>query len=194
MSIKRCLAPARQRGLTMIELILFIIIVSVGLAGVMSVLNVTVMHSADPIINKQLQAIAESFLEEVSAMPFTYCDPNDPNVLTAASTAGCSIVESSATIPDGETRFGATNPPGPFNNVYNYNGYAQSPVTDVSGDPNSNYTGYAVSIKVVPEALNGIGSVATTSPAARIAVTVTHGSNSLTLEGYRTRYAPNTVQ
>ncbi|MFA6312356.1 MAG: type II secretion system protein, partial [Sterolibacterium sp.] len=75
--------PLRRRpqsGLTLVELVMFIVIVSVALAGVLTVLNVTVKSSADPMIAKQMLAIAEALLEEVQAKSFTYCDPNDANV------------------------------------------------------------------------------------------------------------------
>ncbi len=69
----------RQLGISLIELIMFIVIVSVALAGILLVLNVTTKSSADPLVHKQALAIAESLLEEVELMPFTYCDPDDVN-------------------------------------------------------------------------------------------------------------------
>lgn len=64
-----CIDPPRpasvQRGLTLIELIVFIIIVSVGIAGILSVMNVVVRSSADPLVSKQAAAMAEAILEEV---------------------------------------------------------------------------------------------------------------------------------
>lgn len=49
----------------MIELIVFIIIVSVGVAGILSVINTVVKSSADPMVRKQAIAMAEAVLEEV---------------------------------------------------------------------------------------------------------------------------------
>lgn len=54
-----------QRGLTLVELIVFIIIISVGIAGILSVMNIVVRSSADPVVNKQASAMAEAILEEV---------------------------------------------------------------------------------------------------------------------------------
>ena len=76
----RPLRPARcqsspphrdQRGLSLIELVMFIIIVGVGVAGILLVFNVTTKASADPLIQKQMLAIAEAMMEEVQAKPFT---------------------------------------------------------------------------------------------------------------------------
>lgn len=54
-----------QRGISLIELIMFIVIVSAAVAGILVVMNQVVGHSADPLIRKQALAIAESMLEEV---------------------------------------------------------------------------------------------------------------------------------
>ncbi len=54
-----------QTGFTLIELIIFIVVVSAGLAGILSVMNTTVKSSADPMLRKQAIAIAESLLEEI---------------------------------------------------------------------------------------------------------------------------------
>ena len=78
-----------QRGISLIELIMFIVIVSVALAGILLVMNVTNKSSADPLVHKQALAIAESLLEEVELMPFTLCDPNDANAASAVIAADC---------------------------------------------------------------------------------------------------------
>jgi len=54
-----------QKGFTLIELIIFIVVVGAGLAGILSVMNTVVKSSADPLVAKQTVAIAESLLEEI---------------------------------------------------------------------------------------------------------------------------------
>lgn len=73
-----CIWTKRQRGVTLVELIVFIVIVSVGLAGVLSALNVSVRGSADPLRPKQALAIAEGLLDEI--MLKNYIDPDGTNV------------------------------------------------------------------------------------------------------------------
>jgi len=68
---------SRQGGLSLIELVVFIVIVSVSIAGIFLVLNRATQTSADPVARKQALAIAESLLEEIELMPFTLCDPDD---------------------------------------------------------------------------------------------------------------------
>lgn len=56
--------------MTLIELIVFIVIVSVGLAGVLASLNVSVKGSADPLQPKQALTIAEGQMEAVLLKPY----------------------------------------------------------------------------------------------------------------------------
>jgi MSHA pilin protein MshD len=56
---------AKQRGISLIELIMFIVIVSVSLVGILLVMNQVTAHSADPLIRKQAFAVAEAMLEEI---------------------------------------------------------------------------------------------------------------------------------
>ncbi len=61
----------KQAGVTLIELIIAMIIISVALMGILSVVNQTTVHSADPMMNHQAVAIAESYLEEILLLPVT---------------------------------------------------------------------------------------------------------------------------
>lgn len=64
----------RQGGLSLIELVMFIVIVSVGIAGILAVFNVAVKSSADPMLHKQSLAIAEALMDEIMAK--AYSDPD----------------------------------------------------------------------------------------------------------------------
>jgi len=187
----------RQRGLTFIELILFIMIVSIALTGVLVVLNVTTRSSADPMIRKQMLAIAEGVMEEVSLQPFTWCDPNDPNaaLITTTTAAGCTFGAGGAndqatTAPTaGESRGSATVP---FDNVADYNGAVIT--TNIAGTAfPPGYSATVAVAPVTPAALGPAGSLVPAGAALLITVTVTRGADTLVLEGYRTRYAPNAL-
>jgi len=185
--------------MTLIELVMFIVVVGVGLAGILAVLTVSTKSSADPMIRKNMLAIAEALLEEVRMMPFTYCDPDDANATTATG-AGTGPGECATLVenlgPETEARGTGSNP---FDNVNDYwvaGGLSlASPIADISGNFSAP-AGYSATIQIVPEALNDIVVPNSTPPnlnAVRIAVTVTHGSDSFTLEGYRARHSPNFV-
>ena len=181
----------RQAGLSLVELVMFILIVSVGVAGILAVFNVSTRASADPQIRKQMTAIAESLLEEVSLKPFSFCDPDDPNAALPATTssAGCTGGSNGA---NDESRL----PLGPeageagradFDHVSDYNGLNVSPYSDVSG---TIIPGYAATVVVAQQQLE------TTVPledSVRITVTVAHGNEALSLSGYRLRYAPRSL-
>ena len=182
------ISPNRQHGISLIEMIMFIIIVSIGVVALLVVFSTTSRKSADPMIQKQMLAIAEALLEEVESKPFTYCDPTDANATTATSTAGCATLPEVVIGPEaGETRSGIT----PFNDVNDYGpSLVISPITDLAGNAISGLGGYSATIAVAASALNGIAA----TDALQITVTVAGpGNKSLTLQGHRTRYAPNAV-
>jgi MSHA pilin protein MshD len=176
----------RQAGISLIELIMFIVIVSIALAGVTGVLNLNTSHSADPVVRKQAMAIAESLLEEIELKPFTFCDPDDPAAATAANSGECAILEPNG----GENR--GTNPM--FDNVIDYNGFSMNPITDLSGAAIPALAGYTASVTVTPTALCAGAICAPAGESLFISVTVNGpGGFSVTLDSYRTRYAPNTT-
>ena len=182
-------------GITLVELLIFIVIVSVGLAGVLTVYNTVVRRSADPLIAKQMSAIAEALLEEVQLMPFTLCDPDDAHAATAtSSTVDPADPTQCASLPEamgpeaGEARGHAVTP---FDNVNDYSGpLVVSPVTDIAGNAVPGVAGYSASIDVSQAALD----VVPAGESLQITVTVTGpGGQTFALSGFRTRYAPRAV-
>jgi MSHA pilin protein MshD len=180
-----------QRGLTLIELIVFIVIVSVALVGVLSVFNITTKSSADPMIRKQMLAIAESVLEEVMLQPFTWCDPDDPLAATATGYT-CTTVQNTAAGKVGESRGSSTVP---LDNVLDYNG--ENITTDIAGT--SMPAGYSAHVDVASDTtLGGTSAIATADAVLLITVTACHaatcpspGADSIVLQGYRARHSPN---
>jgi MSHA pilin protein MshD len=179
------LKPERKAGFTLVELIMFIVIVGVGLAGILLALNQGVMNSADPLTRKQAQAIAQSLMEEISLQAFTYCDPDDPNVGTATSAAGCTTPE--AVGPEtGETRFASPQ----FDNVNDYHGYSMASIVDITNTAVPGLTGYSASVSVQPAALGSITAASGDALLIRVTVNGPNGAQFI-LDGYRTRYDPN---
>ena len=192
-------ALRRQAGVTLIELILFIVIVSIALAGIIGVMSFTTANSADPLRRKQALMIAEGLLEEVRLAGFTLCDPRSNNADSAETSAACEIAEG----------FGNEGPPGtvfvrPFDNVNDYVSAANTPaapfndgagfLTDALGR-RLDVAGYKATVTVTPDRLGDIaaagGANGADADALRIRVTVTfEGGDPVVLDGYRTRYAP----
>jgi MSHA pilin protein MshD len=68
-----------MRGFTLIELVIFIVVVSVGIAGILKVSTVVVASSTDPMVRKQAIAVAETMLEEILLKE--YAKPSGSTVL-----------------------------------------------------------------------------------------------------------------
>lgn len=159
-------ARVLQRGATLVELVITIVIISISVAAVIGTLSRMTAHSADPMIEAQAVAIAESYLEEI--MLKAYLDPTTGTV--------CPSPPASRSV---------------YDNVCDYNGLVNVGVLDQSGNPPTglNLSNYTVRVTVDQAAtldnLSGSGTV------LRIDVHVTYVDPSvadITLSGYRTNY------
>lgn len=178
--------PINERGLSLIELLVFIVVVGVAVTGVLTVYSQTARSSADPMVRKQVVAIAESLLEEVLAKPYTYCDPDDVDVETASSAAGCASTSEAIGPETGETRYSNVTP---FDNVNDYHGFSMTGIRDLTGTSVVGLGAYSATVQVQSAgAFNGIPAGETLL--ATVAVNGP-GNFSISLSGYRTRYAPN---
>jgi MSHA pilin protein MshD len=204
--------PGHQRGLSLIELIIFMVVMGITAVAVLQMLNLSAKSSADPVRRKQALLLAESYLEEVELARFTYCDPTDPAATTAANTGQCAKPEVLGQETGGVGR--------PFDNVSDY-GALGSPgaalqqfltggqLSDASGTVLTGLSGFTVTVALnaVPVA-TPLGTVAmpvnssvsaANMRALRITVSVFFGTDPtnpthyVVLDGYRTRYAPNSV-
>lgn len=174
-----CISLYRQRGLSLIELVMFIVIVSVGIVGILAVFNVGARASADPLPAKQALAIAEALMEEIQSAAFTWCDPDDANATTAASAADCASLPENLGPEAGDAR--------PYDNVNDYHQPAPAPVTDLAGVAPTELAGYNYTVNIAAAALGSIPA----ADALRITVAVSGpGGAAVTLEGYRARHSP----
>jgi MSHA pilin protein MshD len=149
------------RGMTLIELIIAVVIISVGLAGVLAVFSTSVSGSANPVIHKQMTAIAEGMMEEIVLKTYSGS--------TTSATPGC------------VSRTGYTT-------IWNYNNYSTtSQICDAGGNVITALNGYSMSVSVVADATTF--STSNVTAAANITVTVSYGSQTLSLTGWRTNYA-----
>jgi MSHA pilin protein MshD len=153
-----------QRGVSLVELIMFIVIVSVALAGILLVMNQTTRGSADPLLRKQAITAAYSLLEEVQLQDFS---PVSTVVNVAVTQA---------------------NRASGYHIVSDYNGFSTSGIFSVN-DPTSASAilpNYNATVAVIPQGVwNGIGA----GSAVQIDVTVTAPQGLIvTATGYRTAY------
>lgn len=69
-----------QSGVTLVELLVSIVIVSIAASVVLGLISMTTAASADPMIRHQAAAIAESYLEEILLKPLVDPDGADGEV------------------------------------------------------------------------------------------------------------------
>jgi MSHA pilin protein MshD len=152
---------SNRSGVTLVEMTLAIVIISVALTGTLLVMNQTTRHSADPMIFEQAGSIAEAYLEEILLKSFA-----DPNGVV------CPSPEASRDL---------------YDNVCDYDGLNDSGAEDQDGNAISGLEDYQVQVtvdtSVTINALTGSANV------VRVDVQVSNGSLvDLTLSGYRTEY------
>ena len=186
----------KQAGLTLIELLMFIVIVGIGLAGILSVINLTTGASADPLIQKQSLAIAESLMDEITLQPFTLCAPDDPSSATATMVKDCAVSGQNGGATPVKSRYSTSDP---FNHVADYDGFSMNAtnggIRNIANEP-TGQTGYAVTVAVRGQGLPSVLAAPAIAQDASllIAVTVTGPDDrSVVLESFRTRYAPNAL-
>lgn len=173
----------KQHGISFIELIMFIMIVSVAVAGVLLTLNTTVKASADPMTQKQALSVAEAILDEIALRPITRCDPDGPDPDGPGGPAPCAITEGIG--PEGgETRYSATTP---FDNVNDYNGFSMSPINDAENNAVPGLASYTATITVANTAIVGVNAGDALLVTARV---TGPGSNpDVSVSSVRVRYA-----
>jgi MSHA pilin protein MshD len=200
-----CIERSRQSGLTLVELILSMVIISIAAVGAMQLMNQSSTASADPIRRKQALLIAESLMEEVRSAQFTFCEPTDPAAPTAASIADCATPEALGA--------GAASDVRPYDNVNDYYrsgtpfsfNDASGKIID-SGGTAMTRAGYNATVTIDAAILAGAttqlgpSTAPVTSNAAAagmnallVTVRVTYGGEAgdyVQLDTYRTRYAP----
>ncbi|MDH5594067.1 MAG: prepilin-type N-terminal cleavage/methylation domain-containing protein [Gammaproteobacteria bacterium] len=157
-----------NKGFSLVELVISIVIISVALTGVLMIMNRTAVSSADPMIRTQVTAIAQSYLEEI--MLRNYSDPD-----------GSEVGENRSTYDDVDD----------YHNLAN-NGCLTATAAcpmgscacDQNGNPIEQLKNYAVQVTVIVDNMNF--SVPTSVPARRIDITVSHSSGiSTSLTSYR---------
>jgi MSHA pilin protein MshD len=165
------LRAARGRGVTLIEVLIFILIVSVALAAILNLLTLTVAHSGDPLVRRQSLAVGESLIQEIDSVPFAQNDPRTG----AAEAIG----------PEsGESRGSNT---APFDDPRDYSGYSETGITTPDGTPIPGLSSYSATASAAQQSVGNI-------PAADgllVTVTVTGPSGEpMALSSFRALYAP----
>ena len=187
-----CSATSRRSaGMSLIEVVVFIVVLGIGIAGTVILFNQLTSASVDPLVRKQALALSNSLLEEIELRAFTYCDPDDAAVFTAGNPGACTTAESigpNEPSANAETRYAVPL----FDNVNDYDGFsmAGASIRGADGSTVGGLNGYSVSVTV---ANAGADFGLAAAEALLITVTTVHAGTGTTvsLQGYRFRYAPN---
>ena len=160
------LHPSSTKGFSLVEVILFMVVVSVALVAVIQAFNLANVGSADPVLRRQSLAIAQSLLEEIRYKPFGSAATDDP---LQGGFAG---------------PYSAANRPR-FDDVDDYNGFSMSGIRTLANEAVSGLESYSASISVTTAAFGNVPS----GNGYRITVTVTDpANNTLALDTYRAEY------
>lgn len=195
----------RQAGFTLIDVLVLIVLLGT-VAGSLTVLfGKLAAQSAETMRARQALSAAQALLNEIRAMPFTYCDPQDARAALATGAfiggTGCASTVDGLGFEPGESRY---NPLNRFDGVSDYQGFTMpgagcaGGLCDIAGNllngAGSPLAGCAARVAVTPQAMPGVAALdANGRPQAlRISVTLTCPAMSDTLvEGIRMRHAPN---
>lgn len=179
-----------NRGFTLIELIVAIVILGIGVASFITLINSSTIASVDPLARQQANAIARAYLEEILLQSF--CDPDlgtdcpvdcdGSGGNTCSDTTNCTENTGGA-----ETRQ-------TFDDVCDYDAPAivNASVTDQLGNPLLDLSDYRVSVDVIDGAGGNLNTLsAGSNQSLRINVTVNHINLSdidVTVSGYKANY------
>ena len=173
----------RQSGFTLIEVIIFIVVVSAGMAGILAVMNTVVKSSADPMVRKKALAVAESMLEEVLLK--AYCDPNTVNTNGTIVTNPPNCV-----LPDSAPAASRAV----YDKVSDYNGYSTTGgIVDVNGNLSAGLGNYNIA-GVVVDCVTSVGAIpavtCSNNTYRRVVVSVTGSGleSTISLTGFRGNY------
>lgn len=130
-------AKVFQRGVSLIELIVFLIVVGIASSALFATYNYGLIHNADPIIQVRALELAQSRLDEILALKY---DANTPTggVPACGSTGGSAC---------------NNNPDADMNDVDDFNGVSDSP-----------YTGYTRNVTVTTASNQKLVTVTVNAP------------------------------
>ena len=167
-----------RRGFTLVELVIAIVVLSIGATTLLTLVLNTTRDSADPVIQEQAFAIAQSYMEEIFTLPF--CDPDfsidcRTDCTAANACTACSLNEGSRSL---------------FDDICDYDGLTNTGAEDYYG-PIAGLSSYLVDVTVADSGVTLNGLASASGQVVRVDVRVRHsGSPDLnaTLRAYKANF------
>ena len=154
------LSDRLRSGMSLVELVVAIAVISIALTGTMLIVDTTTRRSTDPMLEQQAISIAESYLEEI--LQKAYADPDDATICPP---------------PEAARRF--------YDNICDYDGLDEIGARDQNGVSVSGLEAYRVEIGIDRNA--SLGSISGSMQVLRVDATVTDPlGRPVRLAGYRT--------
>lgn len=158
-----------QRGATLVELVMTIVIISIAIAGVVGAFSLIAGRSADPLNQTRAVALSQLYFDEILSRKYDHNTPDGG----VPRQEGCSI-----------GREGGESDRRDFNDLDDYDGLDESPPLDVHGDQlDPAYQGFRVEVAI--DCAGGEVGLPD-DDAKRIGLTITDPSgNRYAFAGYR---------
>lgn len=131
-----CGRPSADRGFTLVELVVTMVVISLAVVGISRALSFAFAHQSDGLWHAKSVALAEAYLEEIMARRYDEAAPVGGVPPCAPAAVPCSAPGS-----DGEPR-------AEFDDVDDYHGLDELPPLDADGNPRAGYPGYRVQVSV----------------------------------------------
>lgn len=140
-----CKNPFFNKGVTLIELIVFIVVVSIALMALTGVINQAASSNVDPLIRTRALEAAQSKLDEIIALKY---DANTP----AGGIPACNSTATNALTCTNNTE-------SDFNDVDDFNGWSDTPYAGYTRSVTVTTAGNIKTIRVTVSAPSGVGIV-----------------------------------
>jgi len=126
-----------QHGVTLVEMIIAIVIMSIALVSLAFTISLSTSKSADIFWQVKVVELGQAYMEEILARRFDEATPVGGIPACVPSGTACTAIG----LDSGETRT-------LFDDVDDYDGVDDSPPKDAEGNDRLNYIGYRVQVSV----------------------------------------------
>ena len=166
----------KQQGVSLVELILAIVIVSIALGALMQNWSEQIRHSSDPLLQRKSLKLAQLYGDEILSKRF---DESTPLGGGSTNTISC---------PASDGRDTGESTRDDFDDVDDYHSLSDSPPKDSNGNTLSNYSAYQVDVSI--SCISDQFGIATNNQVKRIDINVTTAvtDNSFTLSIYKANF------